>query len=106
MRQELARLDQRLEAKGDYGLGEGDPLITRWEVNLAIHEKIEERVAQLEDALARLDDGDYGRCESCGQPINPERLEALPATTFCIQCARLAQQVGELSAVAPTRASS
>jgi RNA polymerase-binding transcription factor DksA len=30
----------------------------------------------------------YGRCERCGSPIDPERLEILPATTLCADCAR------------------
>jgi DnaK suppressor protein len=87
-REELGQLDERLESKGDYGLGKGDPLIVRWELDLALRSKLEQRIDQLEDALGRLDDGDYGVCESCGQPINPQRLEALPDTRLCINCAR------------------
>jgi RNA polymerase-binding transcription factor DksA len=90
----LAQLDGRLESKGDYGLGRGDPLIVRWELDLALREKMEEKVAQLEEALARLAEGDYGICESCGQPIDPERLEALPDTLLCINCAREAEKDG------------
>lgn len=90
-RTELAQLEEKLETKGDYGLGRGDPLIVRWELNLALQERMERKVEQLEDALARLDEGDYGICESCQQPIDPERLEALPGTTQCIRCARGAQ---------------
>jgi RNA polymerase-binding transcription factor DksA len=47
---------------------------------------------QLEDteaALQRLDDGEYGSCAQCGQPIPAERLEILPAAKFCIGCQRL-----------------
>lgn len=103
-REELAHLDERLEAKGDYGLGRGDPLIVRWELNLALRDRIEQRVAQLEEALERLDEGDYGICESCQQPINPERLEVLPRTTLCIACARDAsQQDGQKPAMAMAR---
>jgi DnaK suppressor protein len=87
-REELAQLDERLEAKGDYGLGRGDPLIVRWEVNLALREDIEQRARQLEEALERLEEGDYGICESCGRPIDPERLEILPRTSLCVDCAR------------------
>ncbi len=103
-RQELARLDKRLKAKGDYGPGRGDPLIVRWELNLAIRERTQERLEQLEEALARLDEGDYGSCESCGLPIHPERLEALPGATLCIKCARDMEQDGRLSALALAQA--
>lgn len=37
-------------------------------------------------ALARLDAGEYGSCTSCGDPIAPDRLEALPSTAFCLSC--------------------
>ena len=87
-RGELAQLEERLESKGDYGLGRGDPLIIRWELNLALREEMKRKVEQLEEALERAKDGSYGVCESCGQPIDPERLEVLPSTTLCIRCAR------------------
>ena len=93
-RTELAQSDERLESKGDYGLGQGDPLIVRWELNLALREKTQQRVERLEDALQRLGQGDYGLCESCQQPIDPERLEALPGTSLCIKCARRVGQSG------------
>lgn len=95
-RQELGQLDERLESKGDYGLGKGDPLIVRWELDLALRGKLEQKMEQLEDALDRLDEGDYGVCESCGRPIDPQRLDVLPDTTLCIQCARDAEQNGRL----------
>ena len=85
-------MDERLESKGDYGLGKGDPLIVRWELNLALREEIEQRVERLEEALERLDEGDYGICESCQQSVDLERLEALPGTSLCIKCARRAEQ--------------
>jgi RNA polymerase-binding transcription factor DksA len=44
-------------------------------------------LAELDDALARLADGTYGVCASCGRPIPPERLAARPATTVCVACA-------------------
>ena len=45
------------------------------------------RLAALDDALARHDAGEYGRCEQCGLEIPPERLAALPATRTCVACA-------------------
>ncbi len=38
-------------------------------------------------ALSRIDDGVYGSCASCGEAINPERLEVLPEATHCVACA-------------------
>jgi RNA polymerase-binding protein DksA len=45
------------------------------------------RLAQLDEALARLHAGTFGVCEVCGGPIAPERLEARPTATTCIACA-------------------
>jgi DnaK suppressor protein len=42
----------------------------------------------LRSALARVDDGTYGACATCGQPIGQERLEARPFAQECISCAR------------------
>jgi RNA polymerase-binding protein DksA len=52
-------------------------------------EENEGRLLQAIDAaLTRMDDGNYGACVSCGQPIGAERLEALAWTTQCIDCKR------------------
>ena len=45
------------------------------------------RLADLDVALERLDGGDYGRCEQCGEPIAAERLAVRPAATTCVACA-------------------
>ena len=42
---------------------------------------------RIEDALQRIEDGSYGTCELCEGPISVERLEALPYTRMCIECA-------------------
>ncbi len=54
---------------------------------MALLESARERVEQLDAAIDRLDAGTYGLCASCGSAIGDERLEALPATKNCIQCA-------------------
>jgi DnaK suppressor protein len=41
----------------------------------------------LDRALERLERGDYGRCEGCGEPIPAERLEVRPAASTCVRCA-------------------
>ncbi len=45
------------------------------------------RLADLDRATARLAAGTYGRCESCAEPISPDRLAARPTATTCVRCA-------------------
>ncbi|HET7387980.1 MAG TPA: TraR/DksA C4-type zinc finger protein [Nocardioidaceae bacterium] len=45
-----------------------------------------EMLAQIERALDRIEDGSYGRCESCGQPIGKMRVMAFPRATLCLSC--------------------
>ena len=43
---------------------------------------------KLQRALAKLEEGSYGRCDRCGGPIAPARLDAAPESVLCIDCAR------------------
>ena len=56
------------------------------EKRLALERQIEEQLADTENALAKMAAGKYGLCESCGKPIEPARLQALPQTRACISC--------------------
>jgi DnaK suppressor protein len=60
--------------------------------DLALRDRNEQHLAAVDAALARLDAGTYGLCESCGKPIAPERLEALPSAALCIDCQRSARR--------------
>jgi phage/conjugal plasmid C-4 type zinc finger TraR family protein len=53
----------------------------------ALAGKLKETLSDVERALEKLEDGSYGTCESCGQPIPEARLEAMPAARLCINCA-------------------
>ena len=55
------------------------------EKDMSILEQIEAELADVDHALHRLDDGTYGTCEVDGKPIPEERLEAMPATRFCLE---------------------
>ena len=54
---------------------------------LALVEQARERLADIDHALARMDEGSYGTCERCGDPIAEPRLEARPMSRYCIECA-------------------
>jgi RNA polymerase-binding protein DksA len=56
------------------------------EQRLALEKRIKDQLAEVEHALNKFEDGTYGLCEDCGQPIAPARLEALPQAKLCISC--------------------
>ena len=58
------------------------------ELEQGLEEGAEELLGRIEAALRRIDDGTYGACENCGEPIGEERLEAMPWATLCIECKR------------------
>ena len=56
------------------------------ERRLTLEKSIREQLASVEHALQKFEDGTYGLCDNCGKPIAPERLEALPQATMCLDC--------------------
>jgi DnaK suppressor protein len=58
------------------------------ERDLSIAGNLRDLIEKVQGAIARIDDGGYGHCEVCGEAIEPERLEALPYTTLCLDDAR------------------
>ncbi len=69
------------------------------EKDLTLLDSIEGELADVEHALQRLDQGTYGTCEACGKSIPDDRLEALPATRFCLDDQTVAER--ELRVAAP-----
>jgi len=62
------------------------------ELDEGLEEGAQQTLAQIDRALARLDDGTYGTCERCGKAIGEERLRARPWATLCIDDQRLADR--------------
>ena len=62
--------------------------------DLALRDRNATRLAELDAALARLDDGTYGTCVRCSRAIAPERLDALPWAAHCIDCQRIVGRGG------------
>jgi len=56
------------------------------ENRLALEKRVRDQLAEVEHALHKFEEGTYGLCESCGQPIDPARLEALPQAKLCMSC--------------------
>jgi RNA polymerase-binding protein DksA len=58
------------------------------ELDYTLEENAEAVLQAINSALTRIEAGTYGLCQNCGQPISPERLEAIPWATRCIDCKR------------------
>jgi RNA polymerase-binding transcription factor DksA len=56
------------------------------EKRLALEKQVKENLADVGRALEKFNKGTYGRCDACGQIIDPARLEALPYATMCLNC--------------------
>jgi RNA polymerase-binding transcription factor DksA len=62
------------------------------ELTLDLLENQDQILEEIGAALGRLDDGSFGRCEECGRAIGRERLDALPYTRLCVDCARQSER--------------
>jgi len=56
------------------------------ENNFIIYKQQEKELRQIELALKEIEDGTYGICKMCEEPINPERLKIKPYARYCIDC--------------------
>lgn len=62
-------------------------------LKLKIRSRESRLIKKLKQALARIDSGEYGFCEECGEEISIKRLEARPVTTKCIDCKQNEEQI-------------
>jgi DnaK suppressor protein len=60
--------------------------------DIGVGRSLEGSLLRTERALAKLADGTYGRCDSCGEPIPAARLKAMPDGTLCLACAASAKR--------------
>ena len=55
------------------------------EKNVSLLEQVDDELQEIEAATQRLERGTDGTCQACGKPIGDARLEAMPATRFCVE---------------------
>ena len=99
--EEIESLDERAreeQSPGETAFGSGEQLAddaslaVEREKDQALRRNLRALLLDVRAALNKLDRGTYGTCDSCGQPISPQRLQALPHTTLCIACKTKAEQ--------------
>jgi DnaK suppressor protein len=84
----LARIQQELRAATTAHADAADQAVASYDKN-ELHQQAEQASRQLrllEDALRRIDAGDYGECVLCGKEITMARLEAIPWARYCVDC--------------------
>jgi DnaK suppressor protein len=90
-RERLAVLASRPERGSALGfgkrVGDGTTEAVSRLTDIGVGNSLERSLARTERAVAKLDDGTYGRCDVCGDPIPAGRLRALPDGVLCLKCA-------------------
>jgi RNA polymerase-binding transcription factor len=91
MRERVETLAERPELGAAQGFGKriGDgttEAISRL-TDIGVGRSLETSLERTERAIAKLDDGTYGVCDGCGAAIPPKRLQAMPDSVLCIDCA-------------------
>jgi DnaK suppressor protein len=89
-RARIAALAKRPERGSGLGFGKriGDgttEAVTRL-TDIGVGQSLEQTLARTERALKKLDEGTYGICDRCGEPISPGRMRALPDGVLCLDC--------------------
>lgn len=92
---ELGRIAKPNKAEGEYTTAfseigkdedENASEVEEYTDNLALEVNLQKQLKEIVDAIERIDDGTYGKCENCDKPIPTERLRAYPAAKTCLNC--------------------
>jgi DnaK suppressor protein len=77
-----------LRSDVEYGDGFADAAAATAErtERLGLIDRLHRSLEQVDRALAKIDEGTYGRCEQCGEAIGAARMEARPTSTLCVDC--------------------
>ena len=95
---EIARLREQLQAEIEPASADDDDMadvaadIYERGKTISLISSLEDKLHSIEHAISVATSGNYGVCEVCGQPIPEERLQIMPETTLCVQCASKLEQ--------------
>jgi RNA polymerase-binding transcription factor DksA len=81
---QLAELDDDSDLSYDENFADSAQVAGQQGANRALAGQLKENLSEVERALQKMEAGTYGICERCGKEIAEARLEAMPATPFCI----------------------
>ncbi len=78
--------DENISGDRHEGFADSAQVTAERSQEITMVEQMRSRRSDILKALAKIEDGTYGRCESCGKEIPVERLEAVPAASLCVTC--------------------
>lgn len=93
---QLAELKDGGSAFPNYGEGEDENAeeVATYDTNLQLIDSVQTDIRDAKDALKRIENGTYGLCKYCNNPIDEQRLRARPASSSCVACKKaLTQEV-------------
>lgn len=79
-------------ASGDQHIADHAAELLDRELDESLEVNAEQIAAEIDAALARIDDGTYGTCARCGKEIPAARLDAVPYAILCVDCRRLEER--------------
>ena len=83
---DIGRLGEAFKSEVDGDVDEGDPNFAEREKVMALVSGLERKLESIDNALRQAQNGRYGICECCKEPIDPARLEVMPEATLCVEC--------------------
>jgi len=66
--------------------------VAQYSDNLTLERTLEKQLRDVNNTIKRIDDGKYGVCKYCNKEITPERLEARPTSSACVECKKVLTQ--------------
>ena len=96
-RERLAVLAKRPERGGTVAfgkrIGDGTSEAVSRLTDIGVGDSLERGLDRIQRALAKLDEGTYGMCDACGDPIARGRMQAMPDGVLCLECAASGRRV-------------
>lgn len=94
------RLAQKRSEVGVKEIGDASDAATEGreqELGYLMNTRDRQKILRIEEALRRLDEGEYGICEECEEPIGVKRLKAMPFTRLCVRCQEEEEEMEQLA---------
>ncbi len=84
--EKLVKDSNELGKDGTMDIGDEASDLSNRQLLLSLNEADRKKLMEIDEALERIEEGTYGICEECGEPISIKRLEVKPTAIYCVEC--------------------